>query len=307
MANSLSLGERPVASPSSVEVPAYAPAAPPLRVGGIAFGNGVLMRSKHAWAWARSDGTVLHGPVFSLLERSRWLRLPLVRSLVALVEMLAFAIRLQRRNGVGPNLRLLGWLALWVFASSWLSSLASAFIANTLLADVVSQVMSIVLGLLALQPGMGAEIWRYHGAEHKAVNAYEAGADLADLKTVATYSRIHNRCGSNLVAILLVLSLAYLPLSQRLPGGAFSALYSLCAIALAFELFRLVTRRPQLPICRIVLCPGKALQRCLTTREPQREQLKVACRALRRAVALEDQGHAALGLAPNGADSLPEG
>jgi len=55
-----------------------------------------------------------------------------------------------------PNLRLLGWLALWVFASSWLSSLASAFIANTLLADVVSQVMSIVLGLLALQPGMGA-------------------------------------------------------------------------------------------------------------------------------------------------------
>jgi uncharacterized protein YqhQ len=308
MANSLTLGERPVASPSSVEVPACAPAAPRLRVGGMAFGNGVLMRSKHAWAWARSDGTVLHGPVLSLLDRSRWLRLPLVRSLVALAEMLAFAIRLQRRNGIAPNLRLLGWLALWVCVSSWLSSLASGFITNTLLADFVSQVASILLGLLALQRGMGAEIWRYHGAEHKAVNAYEAGADLADLKAVATFSCIHDRCGSNLVAILLMLSLVYLPQSQRLTGGAFSALYSLCAIALAFELFRLVTQRPQLPICRVVLCPGKTLQRCLTTREPQREQLKVACRALRRVVALEDQRQAAaLGLAPSVADSLPEG
>jgi len=61
MANSLSLGERPVASPSSVEVPAYAPAAPPLRVGGIAFATACSCASKHAWAWARSDGTVLHG------------------------------------------------------------------------------------------------------------------------------------------------------------------------------------------------------------------------------------------------------
>ena len=274
----------------------------------MAFGNGVLMRSKHAWTWARSDGTMLDGPVFSLLDRSRWLRLPLVRSLVALAEMLAFAIRLQRRNGIARNLRLLGWLALWVFASSWLSSLVSALITNTLLAGFVSQVVSILLGLLALQRGMGAEIWRYHGAEHKAVNAYEARADLGDLKAVAAYSRIHDRCGSNLVAILLVLSLVYLPLSQRLPGGAFSALYSLGAIALAFELFRLVTRRPQLAGCRVVLCPGKTLQRCLTTREPQGEQLKVACRALRRVVALESQGQAAaLGLTTSVADSLPEG
>ncbi len=304
MANSLTLGERPVASPSSAVVPACAPGAPALRVGGMAFGNGVLMRSKHAWAWARSDGTVLHGPVVSLLDRSRWLRLPLVRSLVALAEMLAFAIRLQRRNGIGPNLRLLGWLALWVFASSWLSSLASGLITNALLADLAGQAVSILLGLLALQRGMGAEIWRYHGAEHKTVNAYEAGADLADIRAVATYSRIHDRCGSNLVAILVVLSLAYLPLSQRLPGEGFSALYSVCAIALSFELFRLVTRRPQLTICRVVLCAGKTLQRCLTTREPQREQLKVACRALRRVVALEAQDQAVvLSLAPKVADS----
>jgi uncharacterized protein YqhQ len=308
MANSLTLGERPVASPSSVAVPAWTPAAPPLRVGGMAFGNGVLTRSRHAWAWARSDGTVLDGPVFSLLDRSRWLRLPLVRSLVALVEMLAFSIRLQRRNGRRPNLRLLAWLALWVVVSSWLGSLAYQILGGGLLGDMVTQLASLLLGLVCLQRGMGAELWRYHGAEHKAVNAYEQGADLDDLEAVAAYSRIHDRCGSNLVAILLVLSLVYLPLSQRLPGGAFSALYWLCAIALAFELFRLVTRRPQLAGCRVVLCPGKTLQRYLTTREPQTQQLKVACRALRRVVALEDQGQvAAPGLDPSVADGLAEG
>jgi uncharacterized protein YqhQ len=265
----------------------YGPPPPVLRIGGMALGNGVLMRSKGFWALARSDGSVLDGHVVSLLDRSRLWRLPLVRSLVALVEMIIFAVRLQRRSGRRPNLRLLAWLALWVVASSWFGSLAYQVLGGGLLGDLVAQLASLLLGLVCLQRGMGVELWRYHGAEHKAVNAYEQGADLGDLAAVAAHSRIHDRCGSNLVAIILVLSLASLPLGQALPGFAFSVLYSLLVVALAFELFRLVTRRPQRAASRVVLCAGRTLQRTLTTREPDPKQLKLACRALQRVVTLE--------------------
>ena len=81
------------------------------RVGGMAFGNGVLMRSKGCWAWARSDGTVrrrARSPRCSIAAGC--CGCPLLRSLVALAEMLVFAVRLQRRNGLRPNLRLLVWL-----------------------------------------------------------------------------------------------------------------------------------------------------------------------------------------------------
>jgi len=154
-------------------------------------------------------------------------------------------------------------------------------------AGVGLELATVVLGLLALHWGMGVEVWRYHGAEHKAVNAYEAGADLSDATTVLGFSRIHDRCGTNLVVIVVALSLAALPLSAGPLGATLSPLYGLLTLALAFELFRLVTRRPDLPACRIVLAGGKALQRCLTTRDPGPEHQRIACLALRRVVELE--------------------
>jgi len=266
------------------------------RIGGMAFGNGVLMRSKSFWAWARSDGTVLDGRVGSLTDYSRLLRLPLLRSLVTLVELLVFAVRLQFKNGLRANLRLLACLALWILISQWLGSLSNGVLGGGWLGELVAQLVILLLGLAALQCGMGAQLWRFHGAEHKAVNAYEAGADLGDAVQVSRYSRIHDRCGTNLVAILVALSLAYLPLAQLLPGSAFSFGYSLIAVTVAFELFRLVTRRPQAAACRAVLFVGRTVQRLLTTREPQAQQLEVACRALSRVAAQE---------AVHEADALP--
>ena len=73
--------------------------APILRVGGMAFANGVLMRSGTSWAWARDDGTVLHGTVTPMLEGRPWLRLPVLRSAVSFIEMTALSLKLHRLNG----------------------------------------------------------------------------------------------------------------------------------------------------------------------------------------------------------------
>ena len=109
----------------------------PLRVGGMAFGNGVFMRSQRHWALARADGSVVDGPVGSLLNRHRWLRLPLLRSAIALFEMGALMIRLHRRIGVRPAASLLAWLGLAMVISLCLDVILPALIPSALLAGAV--------------------------------------------------------------------------------------------------------------------------------------------------------------------------
>jgi uncharacterized protein YqhQ len=263
---------------------------PPLRVGGAAFGNGVLMRSPHFWAWAREDGTVMHRPVRSLLDRHRPLRLPVIRSVVSFGEMIGLMVSLHARNGWRRVARLLLWVALWLAADLGLSLLLPRLIPrHWTIQDVVLGVADFGLALVALRQGLGKQVWRYHGAEHKAVNAYEAGADLNDLDAVARYSRVHDRCGSNLVVVAaLLLVLAYVALSLPMDGLT-GVLVAVAVMVVALELFRQIVRRPRSVVSRVLLAGGKWLQRHVTTREPGPEHLKLACAALTRVLELEDE------------------
>jgi uncharacterized protein YqhQ len=259
-----------------------------MRVGGMAFGNGVLMRGPRFWAWARADGTIVEGRLRTFLSKYRWLRVPLLRSVVVFVEMIGMAIRLHRQNGLRRGAVLLTWLGLCLAFDLCLSLVLPLLIPSALLANVLLEVLGLAFGLLALRQGLGATVWQYHGAEHKAVNAYEGGADLTDTRAVMTYSRIHDRCGTNLVVIiLLLLMLGYLPAGGLAMGEVFGAIYGIFVIAVSLEFFRLVTRSPNSRASRVVLAGGRALQRCVTTREPAVEHLELACIALRRVVALE--------------------
>ena len=260
----------------------------PLRVGGMAFGNGVLMRSPRFWAWARADGTVMDGPVRTLLNHHRWLRLPVLRSAVALVKMIGLTIFLHRRNGARRAAALLVWLGVCLAVDFCLSLVLPQLVHSPLLENALLQILGLGFALLALRQGLGKTVWRYHGAEHKAVNAYEAGADLSDPEAVMTYSRIHDRCGTNLVVIMVfLLMLGYLPLGGLAVAQVLGGVYAVLVIAVSFELFRLIVRWPRSRVSRVVLSGGKVLQRCVTTREPAGEHLELACAALRRVVELE--------------------
>ena len=258
-----------------------------LRVGGMAFANGVLMRSGNSWAWARDDGTVLHGTVGSLLEGRRWLRLPVLRSAVSFIEMTALSLRLHRLNGGRRSARLLVFLVICVLASVALSSAVHALVGSQMLAGLVMQTSGMLLALAVLQVGMGSEVWRYHGAEHKVVNAYEARVDLRDVAAVKGFSRIHDRCGTNLVAIVFALALLCLPMGTSALAQALSLVAAVLVIAVALELFRLIERSPHAPFSRVVLLGGRTLQRLLTTREPRAEHLHLASRALLEVIEAE--------------------
>lgn len=174
--------------------------APPLRIGGMAMGDGVVMRSEHYWALARADGSPDSGRVQSVLERHPHLRFPVLRSLISFFEMMGFAIERHKTSERRRNVRLLCWIGAYAMVGFALNLILPALHEGALLNNVLLQVLGVALSLVALWLGMGPEVWRFHGAEHMAVNAHEAGDDMDDLGQVARRSRIHNRCGTNLSA-----------------------------------------------------------------------------------------------------------
>jgi uncharacterized protein YqhQ len=252
----------------------------------MAFGNGVLMRGPHYWAWATEDGRIVHAPVRTVLSRGRLSRIPLLRSLVSFGEMIVLMASLHRRNGLRRGARLLAFLGVALALDLGVGVLVPFLVPNMVAANAVAGLLVFALGIAALRLGMGRAVWRYHGAEHKAVNAYEGGADLRDLDQVAHFSRVHDRCGTNLAVIALCLTLVSYFVLAHLPlvlGG----LYSLLVIAVALEFFRLIGRRPTSRTGRFFLAGGRALQRTVTTAEPGPEHLGLACAALRRVLDLE--------------------
>jgi uncharacterized protein YqhQ len=259
----------------------------PLRIGGMAMGDGVVMRSEHYWALARADGSLDSGPVGSVLERHARLRLPFLRSVVSFFEMMGFAVERHKTSSRRRNVRLLCWIAAYAAVGFALNLILPAVHEGALLDNALLQVLGVALSLLVLWLGMGRELWRFHGAEHMAVNAHEAGADMDDLAAVARHSRIHDRCGTNLVVIVLVLMAAYVPMRNVALSEVVGALWALAAIAISFELFKLLVKWPKSPFTRVVLFGGRLMQRWLTTRDPEPEQLRVACAALKTVAGLE--------------------
>src|SRR6185437_2434112 len=127
-------------------------------------------------------------------------------------------------------------------------------------------VFVLYLFLISLLPDL-RRVFQYHAAEHKAINAYEAGEEL-EPEIVQRYSLIHPRCGT--AFLLWVTRIAFLPLIA----------------GIAYELIRFAGKHSDNRALMVLLAPGLWLQR-LTTREPTLDQLEVSIRALREVLAVE--------------------
>jgi uncharacterized protein YqhQ len=139
----------------------------------------------------------------------------------------------------------------------------------------------VLFQLVALRLVMPSSMWRFHGAEHKAVAAYERGVDLDDLDAVLRAPRIHDRCGTNVVAVLVLGCLLPLP-----GGSAWSFAVFVLLFATAVEIVSLAARRPRSFAGRVILAGGRTLQRFVTTAEPTREEQAVGVKALQTCLAM---------------------
>ena len=143
--------------------------------------------------------------------------------------------------------------------------------------------------VISLLPDL-RRVFQYHGAEHKAINALEAGEELTP-ENVQRFSLIHPRCGTAFLLWVMVIAIFVFAFvgQPSWPWLIASRILLLPLIAgLAYELIRFAGKHSDNRILMTLLAPGLWLQR-LTTREPSLDQLEVSIRALREVLRLEDQ------------------
>jgi uncharacterized protein YqhQ len=294
-------------------------------IGGQAVLEGVMMRGPSSWAVAvrRPDGRIseIEHDVESVALRRRWLRLPVVRGIVALGESLAIGMRAlsvsarfsvtdEGEEDASEELSRFALIGSFVFAigfSLLLFKVSPALLTNWInpsstwvfvLIEGGIRISLLVLYLFLI--GLSSElrrVFQYHAAEHKAINAYEAGAPL-EPEEVQRHSLIHMRCGTAFLLWVMVIAILVFSALGEVVGHlpwmwlVVSRIVALPLIAgLAYEVIRLAARYERFRAVRVVLAPGLWLQR-LTTREPTLDQVAVSIRALERVLAAE-RGHAA--------------
>jgi hypothetical protein len=158
-------------------------------------------------------------------------------------------------------------------------------IGNTVIFHLVEGLIRLAifilyLKLISLMPDI-KRVFAYHGAEHKVVNAYEAGAAL-EVEAVSGYSTAHVRCGSSFLFVVLILAIMVFALIG-LPSLWIMVLSRLLLIpviaALGYEVIYFGARHTENPLVRVVLAPGLWMQK-LTTRAPDERQIEAAILAL---------------------------
>lgn len=145
--------------------------------------------------------------------------------------------------------------------------------------------LALLIGYLALIGRMPdiQRVFQYHGAEHKTINCYESGQPL-DVVHVRRASRVHTRCGTGFLLIVVVVSIfvfAFLGTPALLPRLLSRIVLVPVIAAIAYELMRLGAANYRYRVVRWLLAPSLALQG-LTTREPDDGQIECAIVALRR-------------------------
>lgn len=249
-----------------------------LRLGGMALRNGLLIHGPTHWAAAvrRSDGTIeVASQRKPELAPGLVAKLPGLRGPVKLAEALAVLPLARRRMPSArlpfENPRVLAAIATTLAATSLLRRRARA----GALREGFVQAIGVVPALVALSD---RDLAAYHGVEHKAIAAYERGID-----DVAAVPKEHDRCGSNLIVPMMLLSAGGTLLLEQIvesPSSAARAGVGLGGASLAVEMFAWSDRHHGEPLAEAFHTPGREIQRRVATREPTPEQLEVGIAAL---------------------------
>lgn len=269
--------------------------------GGQAVIEGVLMRGRAAMAIAMRapDGSIAtHREPLAAVYRSRISKLPFLRGMILLWDALGLgmhALTISANTQTGEDEKLEGPALYLTLAVSILFGLGLFFAAPALAGWFFEQTLgwgvyvgAFMEGLLRLGLLVGyiwligfmpdvRRLFGYHGAEHKTINAFEAGAELTP-ENVAGFSVEHPRCGTAFLLMLVVFSIIFFSLLGPLPIGMrlLSRILFIPVLAgVAVEYIRWTANHLDSAVVRWLIKPSLALQH-LTTREPDMAMLEVA-------------------------------
>jgi uncharacterized protein YqhQ len=281
-------------------------------IGGQAVLEGVMMRGVSSWAVAvrNPEGEVelSNEPLVPWAKRHRLWRVPVIRGVVALGESLKIGFRAlaisanaqMEEDEQGEREEIGGWvwgltivlsmalaIGLFFVVPVGLTSLIKDQLGNAFLFWLVEGVLrtAIFIGYIVAISRLPdlRRVFEYHGAEHKTISCYEAEDELVPQRA-KLYSRLHPRCGTSFLLIVMVLAIfVFAPIG--LPAWYWllaSRILGIPLIAgLSYEVIKWAGKNRRKRWVRGVMWPGLMLQN-LTTREPDEEQLAVAIAALEK-------------------------
>ncbi len=301
-------------------------------IGGQAVIEGVMMRSpdRIATAVRRKDGKIeLKIQEYqSLIQRHKWLNIPVLRGAVTLIEVMILGIKhlnysadvamkdaeeteRQKKGKKKPEkpagmstitafftvtIALTVGLALFfafpLYATTHLFNIEKEAFAFNLVAGSIR--IGLFLGyiyLISLLKDI-KRLFRYHGAEHKTIYAFESGENVT-VETTRPYTTLHPRCGTSFLVMVMLVSLIFFSFLDSfiiLYHGNINLFIRLLTHlplvplvgGLSYEAIKTSAKRVSNPLVQILIAPGLALQR-ITTREPDDQMLEVAIVALKAA------------------------
>lgn len=285
---------------------------PSLAFGGQALIEGIMIRSRsHLVICVRKPNQEVVTNVEEvkpLSQRHRALGLPFIRGIAALPETLYLGFKglffsanaaIEEEGGEQEKFTwkefalaitlALGVAALFFivpfFLATWLDLTGVIF--NV--AEAIIRLGLFIAYLAAISSwGEFHRVLQYHGAEHKAINALEAGAPM-DVENVKRYSRLHPRCGTSFLFLIVIVSIILFSIVPDFGLFWLRLAYRIILIpiiaSISYELLRLSGKYKNSPIMRVFTFPGITFQR-LATKEPTDDMLEVSIKAVNEATRL---------------------
>lgn len=293
---------------------AFAAETKRIPVGGQAVIEGVLMRGDARWGLCVRNpegniwSTVWRGNPWS--KRGLW-RLPVFRGVATMAEMLAVGMKAISQSAeialgeeetltwkdlalsillaIGGVVGLFLLLPMWL-GDLWMEHLGGGLVIRHVVEGSARAAVFIgYVGILGLW-GETRRFFAYHGAEHKTINAYEKDAPLTP-DSVRTFSRIHPRCGTSFLLVVVMVSIVIFALVGNGPlwWKALSRILFLpVVIGVSYEFIKWADTSPRLG--KALIAPALSLQ-YLTTREPDTAQIEVGIASLEVALGKKDPEH----------------
>jgi len=285
--------------------------------GGQAVIEGVLMRGKTSVAMATrapDESITIHQEKLTGIYTSNLSKIPFLRGLIVLWDSLGLGMRyltLSANVQTGEDEKLEGPVLYLTLTISIVIAVGVFFLLPALISGLIARytalspwVVNLFEGIFRLvllivylwaigkMPDIN-RVFMYHGAEHKTINAFEAGEELTPVK-VQEYTREHTRCGTSFILTLVLLSIVIFSILGPLSLGwrLLSRLLMIPVLAgISYEYIRWMSKHIESPLVRAMIKPNLALQK-LTTREPSLEMLEVAICAFETMKSMEEEGEA---------------
>lgn len=286
-------------------------------IGGQALIEGVMMKgpSKTAYAVRKPGGDIAMRIENnnSILERFPFLNIPILRGAVKLIEAMLVGVdaiiysasfweddddevdflekhfpehHQKMEEVLSVLISILSAVLFFMILPNLMATFFQNKIENHILLNLVEGIFRIFifflyLALISKQKDI-ARVFQYHGAEHKSIACYEAGAPLT-VDEVRKYSRLHPRCGTSFLFMVLVISVVVLSFFgwPSLLGRIVVRLLMFPVIAgIGFEVNRLIGKYDN-RLTMILRYPGLMIQKYFTVKEPNEEQMEVGIASLK--------------------------